>query len=553
MSDSTSLFDSAVMNAFKPADVATDRAVNRDVDPDVLIRRPVRNQAFLLPQTLDDRIEPEHPARAIMAVIDALDLRELEADVASNGRTGGRPAVAPQILLALWVYSLSRGEACASGISELVKMHDVYRWICGGVPVRERTISDFRRLHGAAFDRIAIEVIAVLMAEDLVDVTRITQDGTRVRASAGAGSFRRETTLEELRVAAAAHYEAVVADAKTSERSKVAQSAAERGARERLARIGRAQEILKEKLDTQGSTVDVKPAGCAIELSDVMEAATVLKTCDQAAVPSAIETCGVVAVPAPNEVCASAVVDCSTNPNVAQSAVCATDASDRKRAPRASSTDPDATRMKMGDGGFRPAYNVQFATAADGSGVILGVEVTTRGSDQHELTPMREQVERRTGEKVLAHIVDSGFANAVDIEAADAAGTTVYAPLPKKKADPNGRVARERSAAVKAWHARMESDEGKAVYKRRGEIAELSNARAKSRYGLSALTMRGLVGASVCAVLTVVSLNIERLISLRALHATKQGDQDEHLAPTEPIVAIEAIATSRLTALATLP
>jgi hypothetical protein len=64
---------------------------------------------------------------------------------------------------------------------------------------------------------------------------------------------------------------------------------------------------------------------------------------------------------------------------------------------RASSTDSEARVMKMADGGYRPAYNVQFSTATD-SQIIVGVDVINIGSDQGQLSPMLDQVEQRYGE-----------------------------------------------------------------------------------------------------------------------------------------------------------
>jgi hypothetical protein len=63
---------------------------------------------------------------------------------------------------------------------------------------------------------------------------------------------------------------------------------------------------------------------------------------------------------------------------------------------RVSTTDPEARVMKMPDGGFRPAYNVQLATDVS-SGIVMGVSVINDGTDQGEALPMVEQVVRRTG------------------------------------------------------------------------------------------------------------------------------------------------------------
>lgn len=66
---------------------------------------------------------------------------------------------------------------------------------------------------------------------------------------------------------------------------------------------------------------------------------------------------------------------------------------------RASTTDADARVMKMGDGGFRPAFNVQFATTCEEQ-VIVGMDVVTAGTDMAQLAqlaPMVEQIGQRVG------------------------------------------------------------------------------------------------------------------------------------------------------------
>jgi transposase len=417
---------------------------------DALIVRPQRTQVSHVPSCLDDHVPTDHPVRAIWDVIAGLDLTTLEARVESNARQGGRPATDPHVLLALWVYAISQGEGRAAEIARRAQSDDVYRWLRGGVPAGERKLADFRARHGEVFDGLITQVLAVLLTEDLVDATRLAQDGTRVRASAGTGSFKRLPTLDAALAAAQAHLAAVLAAADDPAHRTVAQAAAVRGATERAARIERAQVRVRELAAARG--IDADPA-------------------------------------------------------------------DPKRAPRASITDPDATVMKMGDGGFRPAYNVQFATAADASGVVLGVEVTTRGSDQGELAPMRAQVEARTGRHIVEHLADAGYAQHDEIEAAAAAGTRVTAPLPKKRAAPNGRRAREQSAAVREWHAHMESDAGKASYRDRGRVAELTNARAKTEGVLDAIGVRGTKAVLTCALLAALTINVERLIHLRAVRA----------------------------------
>jgi hypothetical protein len=129
-----------------------------------------------------------------------------------------------------------------------------------------------------------------------------------------------------------------------------------------------------------------------------------------------------------------------------------------------STTDPDARVMKMGDGGFRPAYNVQFATTVDEARVIVGVEVTNRGSDAGQSTPMLEKVEERTGVRPDEALVDGGYAQHEAIEAAAEREVTIYAPVPKPRNEDTRDPHQPRdddSEAVAAWRERMGTDEAK--------------------------------------------------------------------------------------------
>jgi transposase len=161
---------------------------------------------------------------------------------------------------------------------------------------------------------------------------------------------------------------------------------------------------------------------------------------------------------------------------------------------RASTTDPECRKMKMADGGFRPAYNVQFATTTTG-GAIVGVAVTNEGTDGGQLPPMAEQIEARTGTKPQAMLVDGGFARVDAIDAVERKQIEVYAP-PKEEArqlragqDPYARKKSD-TAATAQWRARMATADAKAIYRERAGTAEWSNAQARNR-GLYAVRVRG--------------------------------------------------------------
>jgi hypothetical protein len=147
-----------------------------------------------------------------------------------------------------------------------------------------------------------------------------------------------------------------------------------------------------------------------------------------------------------------------------------------QKEPRASTTEPQARVMKMADGGFRPAWNIQVVTVAEKQ-IVLAVEPGNIGSDRGLMQPMLQAVGRRLGLIPKRHLADGGFASAKDIEWAHDNGIEVYCPPTRSK---HGRdpflPRRDDGPGVLAWRARMASLEGQARYKRRS-ISECIHAR----------------------------------------------------------------------------
>lgn len=185
---------------------------------------------------------------------------------------------------------------------------------------------------------------------------------------------------------------------------------------------------------------------------------------------------------------------------------------------RVSTTDPEARVMKMGDGGFRPAYNLQFATDTE-SRVIVGVGATNVGADGGQMTPMLDQIEERTGKRPGEYLVDGGFVNREAIDAAAEKGTNVFAPVPEPK-DPNvDRYAPkpDDGPGTSAWRERMATDEAKEIYKERAATAETTNADLRVKRGLDHLPVRGLKKVLGVALLAALTSNLLLAVTIHAL------------------------------------
>lgn len=193
---------------------------------------------------------------------------------------------------------------------------------------------------------------------------------------------------------------------------------------------------------------------------------------------------------------------------------------------RASSTDPDARRMKMPDGGTRPGFNAQFATDVE-SGLIVGVEATNAVNDAQELEPMLDEIKGNIGRDPKAMLNDGGYSTKNNIDLAAERGTVLYTPIKEEKKqldaskDPYAPK-RGDSPAMAAFRARMGQPESKAFYKLRGQTAEWVNANARG-HGLYMLRVRGLRKVQAVLLIFALAHNLQRAEALRA-ERRKQGN-----------------------------
>lgn len=409
------------------------------------LMRPQREGVTRIACDVDRLIPPNHEARAVWKLVERLDLSGFEEKIRARGSNPGRPATDPRVLVTLWIYATLEGVSEARELDRLCRYHQVYQWICGGVPVDYHLLSDFRVSHQEALEDVMSQVLAVLNVHGLIDLSRTAQDGMRVRASAGPASFRREPSLEKCLEAARQRVrevrEAASSRPQTTPRERAAQ---ERAAREREERIQRALEELPKAREAK------KPQ--------------------------------------------------------------------EKSEARVSTTDPEARVMKMADGGFRPAYNVQL-TVDTQTRAIVEASVTNRGSDKGLQEPMLDRIQERLGTLPGEHLVDGGFPTNESIEEAQRRGVTTYAPVQKPKkegVDPYQPKATD-SPAVASWRQRMGTPEAQEIYKQRGATVETANGDLREHRGLDRIVVRGLPKALCVVLWGAVAYNVYLLMGAGVL------------------------------------
>src|SRR4051812_6991873 len=418
------------------------------------LRMAERRQVELRAISLEDLVPADHRVRLVWRFVEGLDLSGFQAGIKAVEGQPGHPPAAPRILVALWLFATIEGIGSARAVARLCDEHIAYQWLCGG-GMNAKTLADFRVDHGTLLERLLVDSFTALVRAGVASPDRIAQDGVRVRASAGAASFRRDSTLEGCRSAAEQAVRDLRAEGDPGALSRRQAAARQRAAEERERRVREALAVTRELRAQQEEKAR--------------------REAERAARQAAQATAGEAAP-----------------------------AKERPKEPRDSTTDAQARIMKMADGGYRPAYNVQVASDTR-SGAVAPVD--TVGSDMGKMAPMNEALAADYGQRPGQHLADGGFAKLADIADLAHAGVVVYVPVPTPRNAERYAPLPGDPPEVAAWRERMNTDDAKAIYKERAQTAECANAQARNR-GLKQFLVRGLEAVTATALWYALAHNM---------------------------------------------
>jgi transposase len=423
----------------------------------------------------EDSIPLEHPARLLWEVLGLLDLSAFVAQAkAVQGGPGGS-LKSRRMLLTLWGYALTQGIVSAREIERRLRNNDhAFRWIAGDQHVSHTLLSEFLVDHLEAMQALFTSVLGALQSRGLLFLPdhRTAQDGTRVSANAGKASFRTRAGLDGVREQAELHLKAVLArlDAPS------AREAQEREADEDDGEQDQEPDPPRPEGDDHGdpplteAQQQARERGAMDVLDRVQRAAKVVQELQDKR----------------------------------------SDCRNKKRQttePKASTTDPEARIMKVSNGGFEPAYNVQLAVMGSPMGgpiTIIGVQVTSLGSDKHSILPMCDQVERRTGHKLDEVLADGEHLTQEELLAALTQGHMVIAPVPERwdlSEEPQ-------HPTIAAWMAQMKTEAMRRAYRARKALVERANAILKDRFRLRKAPVRGTRRVHCVFLLAAAVLNL---------------------------------------------
>jgi transposase len=399
---------------------------------------------------LDDLLSPDHRARQVWAYVKSCDLTSLLDKVQAVEGGPGRAAIDPALLMALWLYATLEGVGSARQLERLCKSEHAYRWLCGKVGVNHHTLADFRVEAEAVLDDLLTRSMAGLAEAGIVGLDSLMVDGLRVRASAGLSSFRRRTRLMAM------------------------------------------EELAREKVAALRAELEADPNGSSQRLKERELREAEARAQRLAAAHEAANTI--------------------TEERLREAKEQRRKEPKNKSEPRASTTDAGARNMKMADGGYRPAYNVQLKTD-EKSGLIVGVEVTNKASDRGQLLAAVDEIKTRYDRVPSRVLADGGYDGKHDIEKLHQSEVEVFCPVSGSENKPVPADPRPgEGPGVRAWRERMSQEESYKVYRQRINC-EHAHAHMRNR-GLQQFIVRGMRKAKAVMLWHVHAFNFQRMQGL---------------------------------------
>jgi len=450
------------------------------------------NEPRLVPVSIEDYLPPGHMAVWIRDIVfeltrsDILNWRE--------GTDGGRPAYNPGMMAAVLIFAYIRGIRSSRRIQRLMAENIAFKVISGEQSPNFRTLSEFRRVHHAFFQKVFSRVILLGVQLKMIDLGAVLVDGTVLQANASKKRSRRIKALkqfekDELEDQKALAVQGLVrrmiqeAEAADHEEDRLygqegypdALFASEAPATDRLGRIREAIQKVeaaeRKRLQRHAARkaklfrLAWEGRGKGRQLKRTKRKPRKVRVKDVSKALSKFT-----AIPVP-------------------------------RAKRGNTTDPDSRRLTQAQtGGYVQGHRILRATDAN-SGLILDTTVATATGESRGLPTIIQRVMLRLGvPSLLRVVVDKGFAGKPNLDAMDRlkVAETLIPQIRTSKRSERIREAKRLVAKRTYW------------MKKRKRI-ESTFGNTKENKGFRRLLLRGVRGVEIELLLDAIGSNLEKI------------------------------------------
>jgi transposase len=469
-----------------------------------------RSQCFWGAIDIEKLIEEDHPARGIWAMVARLDMSKLEAKIKAVEGRAGQSSLDPRLLMALWIYAYSEGISSARELSRMCEYEPGCQWLTGMQVVNYHTLSDFRIDHKKELDKIFVQVLGLLSAEGFIEMKRITQDGTKVRAHAGAHSFRREKRIRQHLEWARKHVEAM-GRASSEELGQRMIQARKRAAHEKKQRL---EEALKELEQIQKARPESEKDQARVSETD--PEARVMKQADGGFVPS--YNVQIATDAAKGIIVAVDVTQAGNDCDQLVSGIERVEANTGK-----------TPEQVLVDGGYT-MKNANIEAMAERGIDLTGpvpennnaASLKKRGI-QPEFYPAKFRYDERSdaftcpAAKTMKRIRIEQRDGRTEYSYRASAADCQACPFQDQccpKTSPRVIVRKEDSPAVRAFRAKMKTESAQQLYRTRSQIAEFPHAWIKEKLGLRRFRLRGRHKVRAEALWACLTYNIQQWLRL---------------------------------------
>jgi len=457
-------------------------------------------------------IEAGHPARAIWDLVGRLKLEGFYAPISAVEGSAGRTAWDPRLLVSLWIYAYSRGISSAREIARRCTYEPAFQWLCGLGEINHHTLSDFRVDHDASLRELFVQVLGVLSSEGLVSLERVMHDGTRIKACAGADSFRRQERLMEHLEAARKQVEAM-GDPREEEPARK-RAAQERAARERQQRLEQAlEEVQKVRQAKRPQDKDQARA------SESDPQARIMKKSDGGYAPSYNVQ---LSTEASHRVIVGADVSQSGSDFVHLIGAVAQVEANLGAKPA----------QVVVDGGFTSRENI-MALAKQGIDMIGSLPAANPSSagqqrqrgvsekfylDKFSYDAQQNIYRCPVGSSLTAKGREfcPGVVLHKYVAKAEVCAACQFRPecCPGNQHHGRSVIRAVHSPEVRSFAEKMQTETAKSIYRQRGAVAEFPNAWIKDKLGLKQFRLRGLIKVRLEVLWAALTYNIQQWIRL---------------------------------------
>jgi transposase len=420
----------------------------RPYDPD---------QMLLMPPALGDWVPEDHLARFVRDVVEALDLSAIE-DTYTEER--GYPPYDPRMMVTVLLYAYCTGTYSSRKIAGKLIDSVAFRFLAAGNQPDFRTISEFRRRHGAALAALFVQGLKLCRQAGLVKLGRVAIDGTKIKANASkhkAMSYGRMRTQEAL---LEQEVRAVLRHAEAADQQED----------ERYGRDRRGAELPAELARRESRLQKIREAKAALEAEARAQAAAEGKSPDDVVPP---------------------------------------DKSQRNF------TDPEAKIQKTTDG-FIQGYNAQIAVTGGPAQLIVAQHVTAAAPDVQQLVPVVTAITQALHRKPELVLADAGYWSEANVLALDTKGIESFIATGRRKhtesppVAPRGRPPQGLSVKER-MQRKLATVRGQRLYARRKAIVEPVFGQIKHARGFRQFLRRGLQRVQQEWALVCLSHNLLKL------------------------------------------